>query len=296
MIKNYEKEYSDKNFIEKTNYFFQTIYNTGKFYCNIAPNLFFEPDKEHARLIYPNKFNSYDKISWNKSSDGLIVVIHGLLGSPKTLGYEIAKKISLLKQNYSFEVILPIVPFKGNCALDVASRPIYELVLDYILTNKSKPIHLIACSNGCRIASWIECELRHIDVDIKLTCIAGAFGGSVLIDKFNLPLSLVLHNNILTDLSTGSNTNNHLKEKINSDLKIGLRNYEFYGTANDWYIPNFNGCFPITDQAIMNKSNFKVIYHELHYGYDHVSLGWYLSGEIVSNLINWIDELNKVNN
>lgn len=152
---------------------------------------------------------------------------------------------------------------------------------------------MIAYSNGCRIASLIECELINIDVSIRLICIAGAFGGSILIDRFNLPLSLILHNNILTDLSIGSDTNNHLKEKINSELKIGLRHYEFYGTANDWYIPNFNGCLPIIDQTNMNKSNFKVVYHELHYGYDHVSLGWYLSGEIVLNLINWINELNN---
>ena len=93
MYTDYEKEYWDKKFITKTNYFFQTIYNTSKFYYNIIPNLFLEPDE--ARLIYPNKHNSYDKINWNEHNDGLVVVIHGLLGSPKTLGYEIAKKLSL---------------------------------------------------------------------------------------------------------------------------------------------------------------------------------------------------------
>ncbi len=301
IYKDYEKEYKEKNHIDKTSFFFQTIYNTSKFYCKIIPNLFLQP--EQARLISSNNSNSYDKINWNMQNDGLIVVIHGLLGSPKTLGYEIAKKISSRANN--FEIILPVIPFKGNCVLDVAAKPLYELILDYIQSNQSKPVHLIACSNGCRIASWIECELRNIDVDIKLTCIAGAFGGSVLIDKFNLPLGLILHNDILTDLSTDSDTNNKLKEKINSELKFGTRYYEFYGTANDWYIPNFNGCFPYlshknncdnsNDNDNNNKSNdnFKVVYHELKYGYDHVSLGWYLSDEIILNSIRWFEQIGK---
>ena len=290
---NYEKEYYDKKFIDKTSYFFQTIYNTGKFYSNIIPNLFSNPIG--AKLIYPNLNNIYDKIEWNKSNDGLIVVIHGLLGTPKTLGYDIAKKILSCKNNYNYdynyEILLPIIPFKGNCSLESAAKPLYNIILDYIQSNPSKPVHLISCSNGCRIASWIECELRNIDVHIKLTCIAGAFDGSNIVDKFNIPLSLILTNDILTDLSTGSETNNKLIERINSELKFGSRFYEFYGTANDWYIPNFNGCFPLIKQKNLNN-NFKVIYHDLKYGYDHVSLGWYLSDEIVKNSIDWINKIN----
>lgn len=53
---NLEKEYYDKNFIDKTSYFFETIYNTGKFYSNVIPNLFYNPIG--ARLIYPNKLNT----------------------------------------------------------------------------------------------------------------------------------------------------------------------------------------------------------------------------------------------
>lgn len=285
--KNYEKEYLDKSFIDKTSYFFQTIFNTGKFYSNIIQNLFSNPIK--AKIIYPNQYNTYDKIKWNNTNDGLVVVIHGLLGSPKTLGYEIDKKILSNKNGDKYEILLPAIPFAGNCSLELASKPLYELILDYIQFNPSKPIHLVSCSNGCRIASWIECELRNINVDIKVTCIAGAFGGSVVIDKFNILLRIILNENIITDLSTNSKTNNQLLEKMNSELVFGTRFYEFYGTANDWYIPNFNGCFP----EINNKNNFQVVYHDLKYGYDHVSLGWYLSDEIVKNFINWINTRNK---
>lgn len=215
-------------------------------------------------------------------------MIHGLLGSPKTLGYEIAKKISLSKNNNKYEILLPIIPSKGNCSLESAVKPLYNIILDYVQLNPSKSVHLISCSNGCRIASWIECELRNIDVNIRLTCIAGAFGGSVLIDKCSIPLSLILSTDIITELSTNSETNNQLIEKINSKLIIGTRFYEFYGTANDWYIPNFNTCYPIIKQNKPND-NFEVVYHDLKYGYDHVSLGWYLSNEIANNSLKWLD-------
>ncbi len=267
----------------------QTIYNTGKFYYNVAPNLFFDPENKYAQVIYPNNLNQYDQVKWNKTTDGLIVVIHGLLGSPKTLGYEIAKKVFNKQKDKIYDVILPNVPFKGNCALDVAAKPIYDVILDYIkTTNSLKPIHIISCSNGCRIASWIEYELRNINVKIKLTCIAGAFNGSKVIDNFNLALSVVLDNNIIKDLSTESKTNIQLLEKINSEIFFGSREYEFYGTVNDWYIPNYNDCFPK-----LNKTNFTVIYHEIKYGYDHVSLGWYLSDEIVNNSILWLQSNNN---
>lgn len=309
MSKNYEKEYMNKNLLEKTSYFCQTIYNTGKFYCNVVPNLFVKPNEKYSKIIYPNKSNSYDKIEWNNSSDGLIIVIHGLLGSPKTLGYEIAKKISFINDGEQYQikkyydVILPIIPFGGNCDLVTASKPLYELILDYIystdLTNsfnkskkyKSKPIHLISCSNGCRIASWIECELRNININIKLTCIAGAFGGSIVIDKFDWILGIILDKNIIKDLATNSDTNSKLVKKINSELVLGSRDYEFYGTANDWYIPNFNDCFPVISKLNLNKNNFTIVYHELKYGYDHVSLGWYLADEIISNSIKWMENV-----
>lgn len=309
MVKNYEQEYENKKFIEKTDYFFQTIYNTGKFYSKIVPNLFVEPDKQVAKVIYPNKNNKYDKIDWINTSNslGLIVSIHGLLGSPKTLGYEIAKKVSLYNKNnkldHSYDVLLPIIPFRGNCALDVASSPLYEIILDYVITNPTKPIHLIGCSNGCRIASWIECKLRNnpnnIPTNIKLTCIVGAFGGSILVDKFNWILGTILDDNVISDLSTKienkSETNTKLVKKINSELIVGSRFYEFYGTANDWLIPNFNDCFPIITNDGDNgdngdNKNFKVIYHDLKYGYDHVGLGWFLADEIFNNSIEWMNK------
>ena len=85
-IINHEKEYQKKNILEKGTNIIRTIYNTNKFYCKIIPNLF----HSDPNLIYPNDKDEYNKILWKTNSFGLIVCIHGLLGSPKTFGYKIS--------------------------------------------------------------------------------------------------------------------------------------------------------------------------------------------------------------
>ena len=49
-------------------------------------------NSHESKILYPNKKKYYDKTNWNNLSNGLIVIIHGLLGNPITLGYEISKK------------------------------------------------------------------------------------------------------------------------------------------------------------------------------------------------------------
>jgi len=151
----------------------------------------------------------------------------------------------------------------------------------------SKPIHIIAFSNGCRIGSWIETRLRNLDIKIKLTCVAGAYGGSILIDKFKIPLKLFLDKDIICELSTKSNVNDNLKKMINEPVNIGKRFYEFYGTTCDLYIPNFNDCFPIITNT---NQNLTVIYHEIKNHYGHGSLGWYLKEEIIENSLKWFND------
>ncbi len=63
----------------------------------------------------------------------------------------------------------------------------------------------------------------------------------------------------------------------------GTRYYEFYGTANDYIIPNIDDCFP-------NVNATNVIYHELAEGIGHVSLGYYKHKEILKNSIKWMKQ------
>lgn len=42
---------------------------------------------------------------------------------------KLIKKISLNKNNSKYEILLPVIPFRNNCSLEKASRPLYELIL-----------------------------------------------------------------------------------------------------------------------------------------------------------------------
>jgi hypothetical protein len=64
-------------------------------------------------------------------------------------------------------------------------------------------------------------------------------------------------------------------------ILLGKRIYEFYGTGNDWYIPNINSCFP----KIESGDSMIVIYHPLITGIDHVGIGHHLAKKIIDESI-----------
>lgn len=256
----YEKEYSEKSYFDKILNSLKTVVNTLAFIPKVLISMIYERN---------NVLNS----------DGLYLCIHGLKGDIYTLGHIIALKIP---NNY--DVMYPKIYLGGDCSLEESATPIYNLLLEYINKNPNKPIHIIATSNGCRIASFVETKLRNINVDIRITAIAGAYNGSRNINNFGflLPLSSKIKN----ELKLNSEVNNMLKNEMMKKIEKGSRFYEFYGTANDLFIPNINDCFP---DVVANE----VIYHKLEEGYCHVSLGYYKSDEILNNSYEWMTK--KIN-
>lgn len=230
-------------------------------------------------------FNTPFVRSWSPTSQGLYVIIHGLKGHPMSLGYPISNAIHAAELNY--DVIVPKVPRGGNCSLNEAADPILALTENYVRHHAGKPIHIIAASNGCRIASYIETRLRNADVHIRITAIVGAYGGSRWVNRLAPLLSrTVLDPVIVEDLCLNSNTNSQLQADMLETVSQGSRTYEFYATANDWYIPNIDDCFP----SVIADT---VIYHPLKEGYDHVSLGYYMYPEILKNSLEWMAQCNN---
>jgi len=82
-------------------------------------------------------------------------------------------------------------------------------------------------------------------------------------------------------MKLNSKVNNKLKKDMMKPIIKGTRYYEFYGTANDFIIPNIDDCFP-------NVNATKVIHHKLEEGVGHVSLGFYKHKEILDNSIEWM--------
>lgn len=266
---NLEKEYMSKNIGLRACNILKMIGNSTKYYAQLIPIIL--NNKQDVIDVSKNIINN-----WKDNSKGLYLIIHGLCGSPITFGYALSKIINDYDSN--FDIALPLIPFRGNCSLDLASEPILSLLMDYINKNPGKAIHIISCSNGCRISGYIESKIRDIDVNIKITSIVGAYGGSRIMEQYSFPLQLILHNDIIKDLKLNSDTNNQLLNKMNSAIIKGSRHYEFYGTANDWYIPNIDDCFP--DIEATTK-----IYHPLVEGFDHVSTAFYLRQKIFDDSI-----------
>ena len=280
---NLENTYRAKPIIFKAFDFGKMLCNTCAFYTQIVPNLLINSPHE----ISINKTsNRYEK-KWNQNNSGLYIVIHGLFGSPKTVGYKIAKIVGEINKNKinPYEIILPNILNKGNCSLATASEPLLNLLIDYIQTYSLNPIHIIGVSNGSRIASWIEAKLRDRVANIRITAIVGAYDGSTMITNYgSYGLQYILDSSIISNFTQNSYENTNLKQLMRTPIKYGSRHYEFYTTANDWYIPNFDSTQP--KQIVVTS----VEYHELDTNYDHVSLGWYKAEQIMENSIKWMWE------
>lgn len=176
---------------------------------------------------------------------------------------------------------MPKVLFEGNCSLKDASKPIYYLILDYINKNPNKPIHMICSSNGCRICSYIETKIRHIDINIRISALFGAYNGSLLVENYSIVLSLLFHKDIITDMKLNSKVNKKLKKKMLESIIKESRHYEFYAGTHDLIIPNTSDCFPDVNANT-------VINHELIENAGHINLVHLVHEEILNNSIEWM--------
>lgn len=250
-------------------------------YTSMIPRLF-----ETSNLIVdPSKYDK-NTFQWKDVTKGLYVVVHGLLGTPKLSALSIAKYLDTSYKD-EYDIIVPVVPHKGNCTLELASNPILNMIIDFIDKNPSKPIHLIGSSNGGRIVAYLEVVLRSLRpfARIKVTGIGGVYYGSNAIHYLkSIGLAqCVLHEDIINSLTTGSDNAISLINSMQMQQTV-RRTYEFYATANDWYIPNFDSCYPI----ITGITN--VEYHPPNTGVDHVLLGHYLARDIIERSVKWMND------
>lgn len=253
-----EREYKRKSFVVRTFNFAISMFNLGIFYF-----LNFLDKFENNKYLICNE-NETKK--WKPNSLGLFVAIHGLCGDISSFGHYLSKYVEKINSNY--DIILPKVKFGGNCKLNIASDQILSLILNYIHENPKKPIYIFATSNGSRIASYIEINLRHLNVDISIFSFAGAYGGSRNFNNLKYLVSLFYDSDLVEDLSLNSKVNEWLKCKMNEKFNTGTRYYEFFAAANDLHIPNLDDSFP----EITERENIFVKYHSLQEYYEHMSL------------------------
>lgn len=185
----------------------------------------------------------------NENSEGLIVYIHGLVSDP-VIGKSLYAQEIEKREPGKYTILVPNVPKKGNCSLEEAATPILEIVRKYIKENPGKPVQLIGHSNGGRIAGYIETHTRDLDVNMRVTGIAGVFEGTNIVNIgniFNLTnvfISPVLANELKTNSKVSKKLINDMRQKVEN----GSRKYTFYTTVDDLAIPNYTSCLPKINQ------------------------------------------------
>lgn len=216
----------------------------------------------------------------NPDNEGLVVIIHGLNGSPGLLATFYAEPLEK-KAPGKFEIWVPRVFKKGNCSLEEAAEPILQEIRRYIQTNPEKPIQITGHSNGARIAAYLETRLRDENVAIRITSIAGPIFGSDVISLASTTKigSLFFKKITLKELSTGSSVAKNLISSMKTPVTKGSREFMFYGAYNDMAIPNIDSCFPKIDK---NETC------QIVFGCAHTEIVRYLSREETEKTLSFL--------
>ncbi len=189
----------------------------------------------------------YNKeITWNKDSQGLIIFIHGLHSDPSTW----FQQALLLSKNTKVDSYAPIVPKRGVCSLDEATKPLLPKIIDYTKKNPGKPVCLLGASNGGRIALSLESKLRYSTprTPVKISSIAGVHFGSSRVNRLEKHwiLKWFCPGKVKQELKFGSTRAERLLEQVKKELpkNCAPRSYDFYATREDLLIPDLSSTLP----------------------------------------------------
>ena len=210
------------------------------FSCSRLPSLCSDKIKPSPKYCTAAK----DSPQWKEDSEGLYLLVHGLKGHPSAWDGHLKR---LKKAHPEADIRLPKVPFAGNCPLEKCADPLLDLVRDYIVSNPGKPVCLIGLSNGARIVSHIEINLRRYPTPIKVSTIAGALYGSRTMDLLHkYRLSKYLFNpELVEELRYGSKKARTLLDKMRQDTASAERDYEFYSSTEDSVIAPYTAALPV---------------------------------------------------
>lgn len=223
------------------------------------------------------------KIHWSRKSESLFVLVHGLRSHPSVW----ESHISQLKTYPNIDVFAPFVPLQGNCSLEEAATPILPNIIDYAKAHPGNPICLLGVSNGSRIVTWLETELREKapTTPVKVSTIAGVhFGSSVitLLEQFGVG-KFLFHPAILKELAYGSQKARELISRVQKPLppEVAGREYEFYATTEDLHVPNLDSSLPT-----LNRGE----HHHLINGFGHNSIVAEIAIPQIDDCLEWISK------
>ncbi len=224
------------------------------------------------------------KLNVQKSdSRGLVVLIHGLHSDPVAWYCQ----LGILQKYEKIDVYAPTVTKRGLCPLKEAAEPILGPLLNYIQENPGKPLCLLGHSNGTRIATRLETQLRELapQTPIKVSTIAGVHLGSSQMDRLE-EVGLAKHfypEDLRHELKYGSEKAKELLNQISSDLPIGCaeRDYEFFAATEDLSVPDLGSSLP----RINRNERFQILH-----GHSHDSIVTAVAQQQIASCVFWMDQ------
>lgn len=238
-------------------------------------------------IFSPFYFHRCDKeIQWKTVSEGLYVLIHGLKGHPSIWNSHLRE----LAKRPKVDIFVPYVPHAGNCTLEEAGKPILKQVLDYLKHHPQHPICLIGFSNGSRIATWLETQLRQVarGTAVKISTIAGVHFGSPLINRFERyqVARFIFHSAIRKELTFGSQKAQELLKNVLAKLPPDTeRSYDFFATTEDLVVPSLGSSLP------------RLGLGEKHYvvqGFGHMSIVSRISVQQIRLCHDWMEKQQRI--
>lgn len=187
-------------------------------------------------------------VSWKKDSKALVVLLHGLFGSP-CIWY---RQQDLLKQCEGIDVYAAPVYKRGNCSLEDAAMRIQKVIENY-RTKHPNPIILIGNSNGARVAARVYIDLMKKQESspnkyhLHLSLIAGALQGCRTIDCLSdcCLTRFLLDPALRKELRSDSLHCQKLLQAFKRSIKRHNTSVEFYATLDDTVIPRTHSSCPI---------------------------------------------------
>lgn len=224
---------------------------------------------------------SLRNVVWKQGSQGLVVLLHGLRNDPAAW----FSQIDLLRKHSQIEVFAPVVPNRGMCSLEEAAQPVLPAIEQYARENPGKPICLLGVSNGSRVATWSETQLRQSapQSPVLVSTIAGVHKGSKRMNLLEyLGLAKYFYPQVLQEeLAYNSETSSTLLNRVKAPLPAGCaeRYYEFYATTEDVSVPDLDSSLPFIE---------KQEHWYLLHGHSHDSIVTAIAGEQIKHCTDWI--------
>ncbi len=222
-----------------------------------------------------------EKRVWNKESKSLCVLVHGLRSHPCIW----RPQIKLLKKHPEIDLFVPFVPKKGNCSLEDAAIPILPTILDYAKQHPGKPICLMGVSNGSRIVTWLETQLREKAPRsaVRVSTIAGIHFGTPRVnwlEKYRLAVCF-LKPVIREELSFGSQKAQDLMQKVLKPLppNTAPRSWDFSASTEDFQVPHLGTSLP----------NLPGATRHICHGYGHTSIVGAVAEEQINSYLRWLE-------